>query len=131
MPAGVARLLDANLNRAREGIRVVEDTVRFIHKDLNGYRKLRNLRHQLDEITRDKYFDFLKARDSWKDHGRLLKEGSQKPLLSIVPANLRRAEEATRVLEEYMKVFSPALSAKFKEIRFQLYEIEKEFAQHL
>jgi len=131
LQSNVARLLDANLNRAREGLRVVEDSARFIWKDASLYKRLRRVRHRLHELTQDRFKDFLKARSSETDAGRTLIEGPRASLSAMVAANMRRAQEAMRVLEEYSKVFSPTASAEFKKIRFQLYSEEKKIFRKL
>lgn len=121
----VARLLDANLNRAREGIRVVEDTARFIWNDAKLYERLRRLRHTLHKVTSTSYMKLVEARDSTDDAGRNIKEGARSSVSAVVSANLRRAQEAVRVLEEYSKVFSPGAAGSFKRIRYKLYQEEK------
>ncbi len=125
------RLLDANLNRAREGIRVVEDTARFLWDDAALYKRLRSLRHKLHATTATHYKNLLESRDSKEDSGRSLKEGARSSISAVVSANMRRAQEAVRVLEEYSKVFSPAAASKFKKVRFQLYVEEKRIFQKL
>ena len=129
--AGVLRLLDANLNRAREGLRVVEDTARFVWNDEPMYRRVRALRHKLHELTAASYKKLVSARDSDGDAGRRLKESGRTSLSGVVSANVRRAEEAVRVLEEYSKVFSPKTAAGFKAVRFAVYEEEKRILKRL
>jgi len=124
-PVGVARLLDANLNRAREGLRVLEDTARFLWDDAAMYRRLRALRHRLHEATAVSYKKLVDARDSAADPGRLIKEGGRASLDAVAAANMRRAQEAVRVLEEYGKIFSSGAGAQFKAIRYALYREEK------
>ena len=119
------RLIDANLNRAREGLRVIEDTLRFILEDVRLCRKTRSLRHRLTELTLELYPGMLEYRDSRADPGRTLKEGGRKDIPSLLAANFRRAEEALRVLEEYSKVMSPGLSPGFKSVRYGVYTCEK------
>jgi thiamine-phosphate pyrophosphorylase len=121
----MARILDANVNRAREGLRVLEDTARFLWNDSLCYRRLRSWRHELQRITQDRYLELVDARESEHDLGRKIKEGSRDSLNSVVYANLHRAQEAVRVLEEYSKVFSPKSAPKFKVIRYGLYQEEK------
>lgn len=121
MDRRVARLLDANLNRAREGLRVVEDTARFVWNDAALYRRLRNLRHALHAATALSYKALVTARDSKNDAGRTVAEKGRKNLGAVISANLRRAQEAARVLEEYGKVFSPKAAAEFKRVRYELY----------
>jgi thiamine-phosphate pyrophosphorylase len=122
----VWRLLDANLNRAREGLRVLEDTCRF-QGTSSLFGELRALRHALDRITRRAYPKLIDARDSVGDAGRTMREPARRPWEGLVPANFRRAQEAVRVLEEYGKVFAPSAAVKFKAVRYGLYSAEKRF----
>ncbi len=121
----VARLLDANLNRAREGLRVLEDTARFLWNDAGMYKRLRALRHRLHEATALSYRRLVDARDSAGDPGRRIEEGGRSSVAGVVAANMRRAQEAVRVLEEYGKIFSKDAGAKFKAVRYALYREEK------
>ena len=123
------RILDANLNRLSEGIRVVEDILRygFNHKDFA--LSLKNLRHQC-RITSyfANYFELLNTRDSLKD---VLKpstkdEQTRENLENIFLANFKRAQESARVLEEILKLDSVQESEHFKSIRYTLYTLEKE-----
>src|SRR5262245_58214253 len=126
MDKGVYRLLDANLNRAREGLRVLEDTARFIDNKPTAFRALRSARHALDKATRRAYPRLLAARNSGGDAGRAMKETRRRTPRGLVAANFRRVEEALRVLEEYGKVLSPGAAPGFKRIRFKIYTLEKE-----
>jgi thiamine-phosphate pyrophosphorylase len=122
---GVYRLLDANLNRCREGLRVLEDTARFVWDDESLFRAFRGARHGLDRITRERYPALVRARDSQSDRGRKMEEGSRSGIRDVVAANLRRCAESLRVLEEYDKIFPRGASAEFKRIRFRIYALEK------
>lgn len=122
---GVLRLLDANLNRAREGLRVLEDTARFLWADPRLMAILRSARHGLDRATRAAYPALIQSRDSAGDPGRCLAETKRRTPRGLVAANFRRAEEALRVLEEYGKVLSPRAAGRFKKLRFELYTAEK------
>jgi thiamine-phosphate pyrophosphorylase len=118
------RLIDANLNRLREGIRVVEDIFRYIHNDKNISSKLKNLRHKVRINSLD---DLLQSRDITND---VLKqstssEQSRLDLNSILIANFKRAQESSRVLEEFCKLDSIKNSENFKNIRYELYNLEK------
>ncbi|MCI5968230.1 thiamine-phosphate pyrophosphorylase [Helicobacter sp.] len=119
------RILDANLNRLREGIRVVEDILRygFNHKDFA--LSLKALRHQCKLTS---YFELLNTRNSQKD---VLKtstkyEQTRKNLENIFIANFKRSQESARVLEEILKLQNIQESERFKEIRYTLYTLEKE-----
>lgn len=119
------RLFDANLNRCREGLRVIEDTGRFVLLDKSVYIKARKLRHLLDRLTRPVYPELLEQRDAVKDSGRKIKEGKRESLQGILSANFRRAEEALRVLEEYGKYICPEAAPEFKASRYEIYSLEK------
>jgi thiamine-phosphate pyrophosphorylase len=125
------RLLDANLNRAREGLRIIEDVVRFLYNDKELSRKLRNIRHELSIITGKIYPRLLKSRDSENDVGLTFKEGKRKNLRDILIANFRRAEEGIRVLEEFSRLISADAGDKLKKIRFKVYTIEKEIVTRI
>lgn len=127
----IYRILDANLNRAREGIRVTEEVARLYFDDAKLSSKFKRLRHELTRAAK-KSFDqekLLSFRDSEKDvgadsMGSLEKKRSD--VTSIVQANLRRSQEATRVLEEFGKLINPDSAKTFKRIRFKLYTLEQE-----
>ncbi len=121
----VLRLLDANLNRAREGLRVLEDTARFVWNDSALFRKFRAERHGLDLVTRKFYPELLRSRDSRNDEGRVTAESGRNSVKSVVAANFRRCEESLRVLEEYGKVFAKGAAKEFKRMRFGIYTLEK------
>ncbi len=119
------RVCDANLNRLREGIRVIEDILRYKENDKERAKKLKNLRH-LTQLPN--YKELLKHRDSIND---VLKpstssEQERENLESIIIANFKRAEESARVLEEIFKLEDIATSERFKHIRYELYDLEKQ-----
>ena len=130
----ILRIIDANLNRAKEGLRVCEDITRFILNDLASTRALKSLRHRIHSIivssklsasllhgSRDVKSDCgtdfcgLEKKDKWQ---------------AIFFANIQRVKEALRVLEEFLKLFkgSPA-GGQFKKLRFRLYEQEKKITE--
>jgi len=121
-------IIDANFNRAREGLRVVEDLERFFFKK-NRFLKIRRLRHELSRIFENDYEKLVKSRNVQKDEGRKLKEKPRKTLKEVFIANIFRTGEALRVLEEILKKDEPDKAGKIKKIRFKLYTIEKEFVK--
>jgi thiamine-phosphate pyrophosphorylase len=121
------RLFDANLNRAREGLRVIEDTARFVEINPKIFTEARAARHKLDKITRAIYPELLKERDSRSDKGRTVKEAKRPGLKALMSANFRRVEEALRVLEEYGKLVAPKAAPIFKAIRYKIYILEKQY----
>lgn len=130
----VLRVIDANLNRLREALRVIEEYFRFIHTDEDISVELKLLRHSLEEL--DNSFDLkslLASRDTETDPfaGKNRKEElCRKDSTSILAANFKRSQEAARVLEEYSKITDmPFLSEKAKHIRFTLYALEKKLME--
>ena len=119
------RILDTNLNRCKEGLRVIEDTCRFVFCDATFYKKIRKVRHLSSKYLADQYEQFLSARDSVKDSGRKAKEQSRQNLKNIVIANFKRAQESLRVLEEYSKIIDFNIALKYKALRYEVYTIEK------
>jgi thiamine-phosphate pyrophosphorylase len=119
------RVIDANLNRLKEGIRVIEDIARYSHNDKALASKLKNLRHQsrIDDLQ-----NLLASRDSVNDVLRPTQQSelNRDSLESIMIANYKRAQESARVLEEMYKIVEPELSETFKTIRYTLYTLEKE-----
>ena len=117
------RLIDANLNRLREGIRVVEDIFRYIYNNKEISTKLKSLRH----IARTKnYYELLETRDVENDVLResIKSEQNREDLNSILIANFKWAQESSRVLEELTKLSSIEDSENFKYIRYELYNLE-------
>ena len=127
----VLRLLDANLNRAVEGVRVLEESARMLFDDSVLTTSLKDIRHDLVYIFKqEKKLDrvMIFARDSKRDvlrNGETKSEQTRKDVISVVRANAGRAEEAVRSIEEFIKLSFPLLSERFKKIRFRLYDIEK------
>jgi len=128
------RIIDANLDRLSEGLRVLEDIARFILQDIRITEQLRNMRHEMAVDSALK-IRLLAARDSATDVGR---EGGgvidRKRLVDVVSANASRAQESLRVLEELAKLpQAPAELGewRFEKARFTLYEIEKELVLRL
>lgn len=125
------RIIDANLNRAGEGLRVLEDVARFLLNDAPLSQELKALRHELRENAAVPYTELLSHRDSGRDVGTespLPNEEQRADLPALVRANARRVEEALRVIEEFAKlseVAPPLNPAKFKQARFVLYELEQ------
>lgn len=117
------RLIDANLNRLREGIRVVEDIFRYVHNNKEVATKLKNLRHL---ARTENYYELLETRDVKNDVLRksIKSEQNRDNLNSILIANFKRAQESARVLEEFTKLTSIKDSENFKYIRYELYNLE-------
>jgi thiamine-phosphate pyrophosphorylase len=118
------RLIDANLNRLREGIRVVEDIFRYLLNDKETAKRLKELRH----ISRiDIYDSLLDSRDIKNDVLKKSTDSEQNraDVKSVLIANFKRAQESSRVMEEFGKLLDTKTSENFKYIRYELYDIEK------
>ena len=123
MEKNYLRLIDANLNRLREGIRVVEDIFRYVYNDKQTALKLKELRH-LSRLAN--YIELLETRDVKNDvlRSSIKSEQNRTNLYSILIANFKRAQESSRVLEEFCKLISIEDSENFKYIRYELYNLE-------
>ncbi|WP_258442867.1 thiamine-phosphate pyrophosphorylase [Helicobacter sp. 16-1353] len=132
----LCRIIDANLNRLREGVRVIEDIARYALNDKNLSKRLKHIRH----ITRINNKHLLESRDIKNDVSKqsIESEIKRNNLKDVAIANFKRAEESARVLEELLKIDSSDLhsniqfidsvdSAVFKHIRYELYDIEIEY----
>ncbi len=122
----IERLIDANLNRIREGIRVVEDINRFIYDDKSLSSKLKKMRHSLQKAYSK---DRIKNRDILGDvaTSTISSELNRTSIDDIIIANFYRIGESARVLEEIFKLNSSELSQYFKNLRYEIYEIERLF----
>ena len=131
LPPELYRVVDANINRLKEGIRVIEDIMRYKADNKILASELKSLRHQaqLPELTKL----LLQSRDSVNDVLRASTKSEQQRsnVTSIILANFKRAQESARVLEEVCKLHAVQESEKFKTIRYKLYRLEKEIALNL
>ena len=129
------RLIDANLNRIGEGLRVLEEVARLLLDDAALSQQLKDMRHGMVKVDLSVEEQFLQARNSEGDVGIDLEASGEKKYKDIpetVVANARRVQEALRVMEELAKNPGvPLASDKFKRARFSLYTIEKELFSKL
>ncbi|MFO7676270.1 MAG: thiamine-phosphate pyrophosphorylase [bacterium] len=127
MDRRAARIVDANLNRLTEGLRVVEDVVRLGLEHGTLLRSVRALRTRVGADTRALRRKVIAGRASERDPGRgdRFDRTKRRNLDDVLAANLKRCEEACRVLEEVLKIDEPKLSARFKAARFRLYDLER------
>jgi thiamine-phosphate pyrophosphorylase len=124
------RILDANLDRAREGLRVVEEWCRFGLDDAALVALCKQLRQTLGHWH---HSDFRQARDTPGDVGTHLThahEESRSDVPAVLQANLCRVQEALRALEEYGKIYDPAMGVACKQMRYQVYTLERRLLSH-
>jgi len=126
----IERLIDANLNRVKEGIRVIEDISRYIYDNKDITLKLKKIRHSIQKAYSQKR---VQNRDILGDIQRksIKTELKRDSISDIIIANFSRVEESSRVLEEIFKLNNQILSEHFKYIRYEIYEIERAFLKLL
>lgn len=125
----IARLLDANFNRAREALRVMEDYARFVLDDAAGCEALKRFRHELAACLRSLPADeLLAARDTPGDVGTTIGTASELRRIDaadVFTAAAKRLSEALRTIEEYVKIEPTALSSRMEALRYQAYDLEQ------
>lgn len=130
MNPAIARILDANFNRAREALRVMEDYVRFALDDENLAQRLKGIRHGLaDALKAVDPLALIAARDTANDVGTANSTESEyqrSDAESVVVAAGKRLGEALRVIEEYAKTIDKNIARRVETLRYAGYEIEKE-----
>lgn len=122
------RILDANFNRGKEGLRVCEDLCRYTWDQRTLTRAFKDLRHELTEImTGLDIYKALEARHIQGDVGRgtTVSESKRKDIGSVFWANSQRVKESLRVLEEVAKLIDPRISSKLKLLRYKVYALEQ------
>ena len=130
MNSKIYRIIDANLNRSREGLRVCEEITRFILNDSKLTSQFKNYRHCLSQLSQNLPLtagQLLKSRDSQRDVGRYLPshKRKKKEVREIFVADIRRSEESLRVLEEFSKIMTKKTAVDFQQLRFKLYTLEQ------
>lgn len=122
------RIIDANINRVCEGLRVIEDICRFGLSRNEYVKELKEIRHFIRKNMSINNL-YLSDRDSINDGGKKYQEieGDRKNVADLLKANFLRVEEGLRVLEETSKVdgFLRGYIAEIKKFRFDIYTIEK------
>jgi thiamine-phosphate pyrophosphorylase len=130
----VMRLIDANANRAREALRVLEDYARFVLDSAELTGNLKTLRHDLAAATRGLLPDAIHHRDTPADVGTGVKtaaEGNRADLADVVTAAGKRLGEALRAIEEYLKIVAPPAAAQVESLRYRFYDVEQHLARTL
>jgi thiamine-phosphate pyrophosphorylase len=126
----ILRIVDANTNRAKEGLRVCEDIMRLVVDDKKETIALKKIRHNVSNILKNskiKQSEIIKHRDSCSDIGKNIKiKNSKKAILDIFIANAQRVKEAIRVIEEVFCILDKKTSNKLQNLRFKFYSTEKE-----
>jgi thiamine-phosphate pyrophosphorylase len=120
----VWRILDANFDRAREGLRIIEEWCRFALNNTVMASECKQMRQDLGMWHTP---EIRSARDTAGDIGTALthpREEQRTGIEHLLQANLCRVQEALRVLEEYGKLYSPSMSSGCKQMRYRVYSLE-------
>ncbi|MGK7914218.1 MAG: thiamine phosphate synthase [Prochloraceae cyanobacterium] len=120
----IHRILDANLDRAREGLRIIEEWCRF---GLNDRQLAEQCKQMRQELASWHTSELRMARDTAGDLGTELshpQEEQRNGIEHLLQANICRVEEALRVIEEYGKLYKPKMGKIFKHMRYQVYILE-------
>ena len=125
MKKEILRLIDANINRITEGLRVVEEVLRFVYKEDKIYKTLRSIRHKIVKLFDEFYPQSVLQRASSIDPGRTAEEKSYKDIRQLIVSNFHRVTESFRVLEEIAKLVNTKKISEVKKLRYKVYDIEK------
>ena len=122
----ISQIIDANLDRAREGLRVLEDWARFGLGIENYVIKIKNFRQILGKNHLEVY---KKSRNHIEDQCKGLshvEQTNKKSTEKIISSNAARVQEALRVIEEFSRLNNKELSKIASEIRYEIYTLEVE-----
>jgi len=126
---GSLRVLDAAANRATEGLRVIEDYLRFILDDAHLTRECKSIRHALSAaLSVFSSADRHAARETRADVGTAIAEPAESirgNAAAVLEANLKRVEQSLRSLEEFSKTLDAQTAAKLEQLRYRVYTLEK------
>ncbi len=131
MQSTTARILDANGNRGREALRVLEDYARFELNDGVLTELIKTTRHALTTAMGGWADLIIRARDSEHDVGRVIETESEYQragTCDVAVAAAKRAAEALRVMEEYAKTIDADRARSFERLRYTVYDIEHALA---
>ncbi|SHK19717.1 thiamine phosphate synthase [Paramaledivibacter caminithermalis] len=127
----IYRLIDANINRVSEGLRILEDIARFVLENKALSKDIREMRH----IVRKSFTNhsLLIFRDSQNDIGLNISQNSRldakKAVSDLISANFKRVQEGLRSIEEALKILGYFNESKIYEaLRFKSYDLEKKFS---
>jgi len=121
------RVIDVNLNRSREALRVCEDIARFVFNDPGLSKALKDIRHKISRVA---VGVVITSRNTASDIGRKrsFDKGRPKNIDMLFYKNMHRAQESVRCLEEFSKLLlEKSLPNDFKILRLKLYALEKKY----
>jgi len=126
----IYRILDANLDRAREALRTIEEWCRFGIEEVSFCDRCKHMRQELAQWHKE---EFRRARNTPDDPATGLSHANESiraDVQAVLRANMGRLQEALRVLEEYSKVVDPSMGEAMKQMRYQVYTLESQLLTH-
>jgi thiamine-phosphate pyrophosphorylase len=130
MSRAVYRIIDANFNRAREALRVIEEFCRFALNSAPLTQRSKQLRHELSAaIGKLDAERLIASRDSIGDVGagatveNQLRRGD---LRDCFTAGCKRLTESLRALAEMSQTLEPEVAQAIEKMRFCAYSLEKD-----
>lgn len=131
MDTPLVRMIDACVNRATEGLRVVEDFARFLLDDPHLTALTKELRHELTgALGSIPAADRLAARETRRDVGSDVAgpdEYRRENAAQVCSASFKRTQQALRSLEEYCKIIDSRLARRLEALRYRAYTLERTF----
>ncbi|MEO2046444.1 MAG: thiamine phosphate synthase [Pirellulales bacterium] len=127
----VLRVVDASINRAMEGLRVVEDFVRFVQDDLHLSHLTKAVRHDLASWVSDQIPHAIQlhgSRETIHDVGTQITvaaETHRETPMSVCTASFQRIKQALRSLEEFAKLTTPQHAVALEALRYRVYTLER------
>jgi thiamine-phosphate pyrophosphorylase len=127
------QIIDVNINRFSEGLKVVEDLTRFYLTDNKNLNLIREIKQRFWNIFGNVRKEVVFSRKSQQDLGRKSKfdRAKRNNLDQVLTINLKRCQESLRVLEEIVKILDSKLFGQIKQLRFKLYDLEKELLNNI
>ena len=130
MQRHVYRIIDANFNRAREAIRIIEEFCRFALNSAPLTERAKQLRHELSaEISKLDAAKLIASRDSLGDVGvgkTVDSQFARQNLTDCFTANCKRLTESLRALTETIQTLNPSIARTIEKLRFTAYTLEKD-----
>ncbi|MHC4555681.1 MAG: thiamine phosphate synthase [Planctomycetota bacterium] len=130
MERAAYRIIDANFNRAREAIRLIEEFCRFALNSKPLTERAKQLRHELSAaIGQLDAGRLLSSRDTLGDVGTgktAEKQLARSNLSDCFTAGCKRLTEALRALAEVIQPQNKLVSVTIEKLRYAAYTLEKD-----
>jgi thiamine-phosphate pyrophosphorylase len=132
MNRAVYRIIDANFNRAREGLRIAEEFCRFALESQSLAGRCKEIRHRLTStVVKLDSQKLISARDTENDVGcgmQVAEQMKRQSLEDCVTAGFARTTEALRAIEESAFAIDNKFSGEFEKLRYDCYILEKDIS---